>query len=981
MSGSSLGGIIGGGIGLLFGAPQLGFFIGSTLGGIISPQKIYGPKLSDASRQTAMEGVPIPWGYGTYPVAGHLIACSEAIEHERKEGGKGGPQQVSYYYTRTYAIAFGEGEGTIVKIKRNGKLVYDITPTSTIRGKNAKFTRNHTLYSGTETQVNDPTLEAVFGADDTHPYRGMIYLVADDVECKNAAAVDTYEAVIQKCGAVTNLLDDRVAFVAAMEGNNSVETGTRAGVWTAHAAEIPGDVSLGRVDAQHNLCVAIDGNEDFWRSTDGGANWVAVTTPPPAANREWRDVAIGGGRVVVVGKSTVDATKSYVAISTDEGDNFTEAEMVGVEGAHRVIYGSSKFVCLCGSNGADVNGIWTSTTAAGGDWTQRSTVSGLADAAFNGTNWMAVGNNGVSYWATSAATTWTDGGSLPGGGSWSFNVVTGGPGFFVAGANGSNGIWRTTDLGANWTNVHALASDATGAAYGLGVAVMGDGSQSYLSDDAGATWTAHAYDSALHYANDIAFMGPNGDWHRVPDAEDLWADEDGVLIDEYADTEEASACTVTVGDIVADLCDRAGVDSSEYDTSDLTDTVKGYRCATESSAAGFIEPLAAAFFFDRGEWDKKLRFVPRGGSPVAALTMDDLVAQEGPAIEWEQVQETDLLRKVNILTLDPNAEYAPTKQTWERRSSTITARGEATVEMPIVTDGDTAAQIAEKRGKVAWDETDRAKFGLTMKWSKLTPTDIVTLTDRAAKVHRLRLQANHEESGVFTVEEAVKDRASTYTSTAVGATHEQVIPPTEGLVGPTLLALMNLAQLRNQDSTPGIYVGVCGILAGWPGAQLLMSVDGGVSYTAVLTVTVPTRMGYVTAATDSGDALLPVRVFGGSLESKTTAQVASGANHAAVIDASGVAEVLNYEDATATGTRTYDLEALVWELEGTVAGSYVDGDQFVDLTTAYFLPIPQDYAGDTLYFKAVGIGLSADDVDAVAFVYAGWEIVYDGGDA
>jgi hypothetical protein len=389
--------------------------------------------------------------------------------------------------------------------------------------------------------------------------------------------------------------------------------------------------------------------------------------------------------------------------------------------------------------------------------------------------------------------------------------------------------------------------------------------------------------------------------------------------------------------------------------------------------------LGQAFFFDRSEYDKKIRFIPRGGSSVATLTTDDLVAREGPAIVQTRVQESELLRKVTVATVNPGAQYSITPQVAERRAGTIQALGEMAVEIPIVVSTDGTKQIAEKRMKVAWAETDKFKFSLPQKWSKLVPSDIVTLTDKAGASHRLRISAMNEDTGVFEIEEAMKDRASTYASTATGTTNTNTTTTTPSVIGPTLFAAMNIAQLRTQDSTPGIYIGATGITAGWSGCQILMSVDGGVTYSVAKTIITPTIMGTLTDTISSGGTPLSVHVHGGELVAATTAQVTAGANWSAVIS-SGVAEVLAYEAIAESPANYYDLTTLTRGLNSTTAASHAIGDQFVDLNTAYFLPISQDYAGETLYFKAVAFGLSADAIDPVTLVYEGSEYVYDGGE-
>lgn len=965
---------IGGGLGfILSGGNPLGTIIGSIIGGIISPQKIKGPKLSDAQIQTVQEGAFIPFGYGSFPARGHLIACTTATEHKREEGGKGGPVTVTYYYTRTYAIGVCLG-GRIVRVKRNGKLVYDITPGSTILGKNAKFLRDHTLYDGTQT-TNDPDLEAAFGEEKVHPYKGLTFLVAKNAECPNAAAVDNYEFVVQNCGTVTNAADTRAAFVASLDFSGSIATTTRTGNWTHYAGATPGD-KMSRIAAQRGSACAfgITNPQEFWFTTDRGETW-APSTPASHANRLWYDIFAGPNNFVAVGIGTgPDAGNSYALVSTDSGANFTEINL-GFAGAMGGGYGAGVYVIVTESGG---DGIFRG--AALNNLDNVSAVTNLNDVFYNGESWLAVGGDAKTYSAPATADDWTFESQI-GTGSFSFEALTGGPGYFVAGATMAQGIFRTTDNGANWTDVSAVTGTAEGAAAGLGVLVVGFNSSCQFSEDEGLTWTSHP---PPHNVSDVAFFGPSPRWFRVPDVEDLWADEEGTLIADYVENQfEASGCGITVGEIVEDLCLRAGIEIDEIDVSELTDEIDGYSCATESDALGFIEPLQQSHFFDIGEWDKKIRFPKRGGAAVAALTVEDLLARgdgTAPPIEKDQVQEVELLRKVNILTCNPEAEYATTKQTWQRRSSLVVALGERTSELPIVIGADETAQIAEKTGKVAWSETEKSAFGLTLKHAALTPTDVVTLTDRAGVVHRIRLGEKQEEENRIEHKDAWRDRASCYVSTATGVTNPNIPPPVDTVAGPTLLAVMQLPQpLRLQDNTAGVYAGVAGVLVGWPGAQVLLSVDGGLSYSVVLSVTEPTKMGYL--ETDFATAGVTVRVYGGDLESKTTAQVATGANYSGLIT-DGVTEVISYEDAVEqTSPGLWDLDVIDQALIGTAAADHSEGDQFVDLNTSYFIPIDQAHAGQTLYMKAVAYGVSADAVDPVSFVFAGAEFVLDGNDA
>lgn len=150
MSGSTIGGVVGGVVGFFIGGPagaQWGWMIGSAIGGYVDPEVFEGPRLSDGMVQTSRDGIPIPRGWGTFPTAGNLIWLAyydgkPLNEHKKKERAKGGPVQVTYTYTRSYAIGICKGPIVgLLTIKRNGKVVYTTDPNSTAeeRAQGTKF--------------------------------------------------------------------------------------------------------------------------------------------------------------------------------------------------------------------------------------------------------------------------------------------------------------------------------------------------------------------------------------------------------------------------------------------------------------------------------------------------------------------------------------------------------------------------------------------------------------------------------------------------------------------------------------------------------------------------------------------------------------------------------------------------------------------------------------------------------------------------
>ena len=81
-------------------------------------------------------------------------------------------------------MAFAVGEPadveTGVQLLRmwvDGKLAYDVTPTSQIVADSAEFAETFTFYPGTMVQQPDPDLEAYMGAGNVSAYQGAPYIV------------------------------------------------------------------------------------------------------------------------------------------------------------------------------------------------------------------------------------------------------------------------------------------------------------------------------------------------------------------------------------------------------------------------------------------------------------------------------------------------------------------------------------------------------------------------------------------------------------------------------------------------------------------------------------------------------------------------------------------------------------------------------------------------------------------------------------
>ncbi|MDZ4393021.1 baseplate multidomain protein megatron [Cypionkella sp.] len=177
--GASLGAGFGGTVLGLSGV-VIGRAIGATLGRVID-QKLLGAgseavevgRVDRFRVMGASEGGAIPRIWGRVRVPGQVIWASRFQENVAHSGGGKGtpkPSSKSYSYSVSLAIALCEGEITRVgRIWADGN---EIEPESL----------NLRLYKGDEAQLPDPKIEAVEGSGNAPSYRGIAYVVIENLD-------------------------------------------------------------------------------------------------------------------------------------------------------------------------------------------------------------------------------------------------------------------------------------------------------------------------------------------------------------------------------------------------------------------------------------------------------------------------------------------------------------------------------------------------------------------------------------------------------------------------------------------------------------------------------------------------------------------------------------------------------------------------------------------------------------------------------
>lgn len=438
-----------------------------------------------------------------------------------------------------------------------------------------------------------------------------------------------------------------------------------------------------------------------------------------------------------------------------------------------------------------------------------------------------------------------------------------------------------------------------------------------------------------------------------------------------------------LGDVVLDLCKRAGIKPTNIDVSELyDDVVAGYTLSDDDTIATFLDPLSKAYFFDPTEFDKKLHFFKRGRDIVMSVSYLDLVdnGDKEPLMKLTRKQEDKLHRKLNLTHVDPAGGYAENKQYAARKSNIVKTKAEETVDSKLVmTANDAAASVATML-KAEWHELMGYAWSLPIGFTVLVPGDIFDFFAKDGSVQRIRIETRNEDGDVIKFEgrqDAGKDVYRNKNATGLSLPYPESTTP--GLIGATRLEILNIPVLRDQDDELGIYIAFCGNSSAWYGAQILVSTDGGVTYAEAYRSEVPATIGdtlsdlpaVVSGEYPSVQELLVQTNL--SLETVARSQLLNNYNRAVVGD-----EIIQFQTATYQGNNTWLLGGIVRGRYNTQTPDWPTGTRFVLLDSAVaFIQAQKWMLGKEINFKPVSFGLTEDESVPTAYdfltAYSQWE--------
>jgi len=449
------------------------------------------------------------------------------------------------------------------------------------------------------------------------------------------------------------------------------------------------------------------------------------------------------------------------------------------------------------------------------------------------------------------------------------------------------------------------------------------------------------------------------------------------------EVEIAGSAVTNVAAVVHDIARRVGVD--DISITGLDDELRGLVIARSVQASGALTPLAVAFNFDLAEQAGQVRCVKRGAGMKGVIPVGDMGAVQGadnatePA-RFKAVTALEMPKTVSLTHLDPALDYQINSQ--RAFKDLGDAANIISVELPLTLGVDHARRIADRTLWEAWTARRSVAFSLTDKWVRRSSGDVLGVLVDGQIIPYKVVRISRGDNGVSTYE-AQRDDPEVYTSNAFG-TDGNLPSNVVKFPGVTRLVLMDMPIVQDGNDDSGFYWVVTGASAGWRGADVRRSIDGGSSYSSMSKVGVRSVIGDVpvalpvgpTAFWDRGNTLTVTLAYAGSvLESISEDLVIAGYNAAWLGPATGQGgEVIQFATATLVGPGQYTLSNLLRGRLGTEANITHGSNEVFVLLRSTTLGRSEFGPADWYYsrlFKPVSVLTNEVDTTAQAFTNNG----------
>ncbi|WP_186297665.1 phage tail protein [Sedimenticola selenatireducens] len=853
--------------------------------------------------------------YGTARIAGNVIWSGgiQETSHTQDVGGKGGSSASHTTYTYSCSFSVGICEGEITGIRRiwaDSVLIYNKGDTATADELAVSNQNGITVYTGSETQEPDPTIEAAEGMGNVPAFRGLAHVVFDTFQLENYGnRIPNFTFEVVGSGYTSHQIDslndytvdgEQFEHIGIPYADNSgfdvIDYQTDYLTYaTVHKKKYSSEgVMISDTSESLSLPVYSIGTirysqdyEYILRVSVSSLQYLALNSgnvllsPPAGTNQVLAAIRYYPTDKIFVLWIKNTSYTSYVLKEYTSAGSPTGREYIGSKGAN-----IRPGLCSNQNGSIFVTGATDASTDVDVDAIDALTM--LFDKA-----WQVTAQHMSS--------------TVDSCGGHSFDV------------NADNIIFYKDQ------NYYIAASK--------------------LSDN-----------GAVVYIGNVPSIGSD-QYDSVTCSGSIAYTKNGSAV--VSDT--VGIVNESLADVIVDICSESGV--HELSTNTVTDEIYGYVRSGVMSSRSALEPLLSAYQISAVESDYKLKFSPLTGTSSETIVDDDLAAD----ISITRALETELPRRVTLAYADKDADYLPAVQSAQRIKSAGQIVNEISQQFSLSTDGDHMSQLSEKILYRAWTERESFDWSLTTKHAYLDAGDVVTLENGGFN-HITRITSNDQQLPGLINCGGVATRASVYSSNLTGAASSYTTQ-TLVLVGNTLFEILDLPALRDADATTaGYYVAVYGQKTNWTSGIVYKSIDSGASWSGLITTSTEATMGITTNVLPDADAktwdmtsTVNISMHHGTLASDTVENVLNGANAALIGN-----ELIHFTTRTLEGDGTYTLSGLLRGRIGTEheTGNHAIGDRFVLLNTTSIYRVSSEYSqkGVTNKFKAVTNGQYLESV-------------------
>lgn len=651
--GQAVGGIVGAVVGFFTPlGPIYGAQIGMMVGGVLDPPRTEGPRLEDLTAQTSVYGAFIPRLYGTTAVTGNVIWIQgdKLIERSVESDGKGGPVVTNFEYFATFAV--GLCEGPIDGVRRiwiGGQLWYDAgsDDLSTIIASNENA-GTFTLYTGTDTQLADPLIQADRGAANVPAYRGLAYIVFDELPLKdygNSLVGAQVKVEVVKSASYGNFLADSWYMPAEASWHTTIRGGGNPyddDGFSNFVAFVSSSVNPQWVRRIGTTVYVSDISDTSDPLLSGGPLFPAILSFCSVSldSSNYAFAAGGDGRYFAWGaKGAFEAFNTEVAYPTF----VTFAEQLDTR---YLLYktGLSYWLSKIGDIGQSGSGRLTAYSSRINLYPKTPTVSVWGDYAVCAWREDTPDDQPLEitiYGEIGGSLVLVDSYSLP-----FLNEV-------LVWNDGINGH----EYGASVYDdkLYIVRGNMGGAALEAPVIVVDLVTRSlvgrYRVPNALPAVTS-SQSPAVRVVGGLVHYGVRSTLSAYAFEYNMY--QINRLVDD-GDT--------TLSSIVESECLQSGLlTAGDLDVTELTDQVRGYRVSSLSPLRGGIDQLRKAWPFDAIQHGYKILFKKRGGASVATITegeLDARAAGANPGVRISNVREMDLImpQQLTVQYMDATREY------------------------------------------------------------------------------------------------------------------------------------------------------------------------------------------------------------------------------------------------------------------------------------------------------------------------------------